>query len=62
MVNRYRGPHCIVKILCYLVVREALARVEVEGEDDPGSFEDDRLVVLVLAGHVGGIGCQPPVL
>ena len=46
----------------YLVIDEALRGVEVEGEDDSGPFEDDDLVVLVLARNVPRIGGQPTVL
>ena len=35
--------------------------MEVECEDESGSLEDDRLVVLVLAGHVRRVGRQPAV-
>ena len=46
----------------YLVVGVALRGVEVEGEDESCPLEDDRLVVLVLARHVRGVGREPAVL
>ena len=45
-----------------LIVGVALGRVEVECENESGPFEDDDLVVLVGAGHVGRVGGQPPEL
>ena len=39
-----------------LIVGVALGRVEVECENESGPFENDDLVVLVGAGHVGRVG------
>ena len=36
--------------------------MEIEGKDESGSFEDDHLVVFMLAAHIAGIGSEPAVL